>query len=203
MKRLLITACLALLVLPAGVAVCRADLIPFGPRPKPPKGPTTERLTILVDDKLKEAKLILPAELTKNLRGDLGQGNDKVVGLEDSGINTRQVMVGGALAVALITGGLWVKRNKPGKTGILMIFLGAVALFTGAGLALANVGPLPGEKGFKGKAPPILIAGTPVGEVQAEIISVPDQTGITLVLPPGIWPKTDKKELEPKANDKK
>lgn len=206
MKRLLVAAFMACLMLPVGVATTRADLAPFGPRPKPPKAPTTEKLTIVVNDTLKEAKLLLPAELAKNLRGDLGQANDTVVGMEDTGINTRQVMIGGALAVALVTGGLWVKKNKPGKTGILMIFLGAVVLFAGAGLALANVGPLPGEKGHKG-TPWGGIFGIKVGtvltEVQAEITSSPNQQGIMLMLPPGVWPNTDKKDADKKDTEKK
>jgi hypothetical protein len=101
-------------------------------RAAPPFRPQAPKLVIEVDEKAKEARLVIPQRFLNNVpakpRG-LGQ--------------LPTIMVGVALALGLAFSGLWLVRKRGGMAPLLLAAVAVVGL--GGATLWANVRPLPGE----------------------------------------------------------
>jgi len=171
----------AALLLTAGPALANKAV-------RPPVRPQAPKLVVEVDEKAKEARLIIPQGFLVNApaqppRGGLGQ--------------LPTIMVGVALALALAFGGLWLVRKRGGVAPLL---LAAVALVGLGGAALfADVRPVKDARGPKPRpvGPAVLPVLATLEPIRVETVARGDT--IRLIIPPAMKaqlapaPKLDKK----------
>lgn len=112
-------------------------------------------LTINIDSKAKEARLIIPRSQLKQLRADLESldGEDDTNPQVAGTIGTVQTIVSGTLiSLAFIFGGLWFVRSGSKKNSKAVVAT-AVLLTLGsiATLVYGNAGPPPEARSITGK----------------------------------------------------
>lgn len=143
MKRILSVFALTAIFSIAAFADVR---LPDTPKPTPAtktKKTIDGELTIRLDKKATEAKLIIPKNRIKQLRAAL----DEADGADDTaiGITKTQTVVSGLfLSLAIVFGGVWFSRsrkagrnlNKTAVAGIFVLLVGSAAT-----IALANIAP--------------------------------------------------------------
>jgi hypothetical protein len=126
----------AVAVLLGTVASARADK---GPRPDPKTiklGARDVKLEVVVDDKAKTARLVIPAGL---LTDDKRRA--------DAGWPLPTILAGLALTLAFVSGGLWLARRGPArKAAAVVLLLALVAFGTAALTANPVVRPQPEPK---------------------------------------------------------
>ncbi len=197
MRRLTLMAAVVLL---CGVAEVKAN----GGRPFPNPvlpvivpGVRNAELVVEVDDKAKDTRLVIPANLLIAPQPRPGK-----VGA-DAG-NLPLIVTGLALTCAFVSGGLWLVRRGRGRNVIGFLVVGAI-LVAGTSAALANV------PAFRPPPPPAVKENTtPVklpanvqltGKVVLEI--VPAGNKIRLVVPKAAVPKGGKTDEVKQPETKK
>src|SRR5262249_50127172 len=132
------TAVVLALLAPAA----RADLKPAnpaGPR-KPPAGPLTAPVVVVVDDKATETHLQIPRALLGQLRADAGDAGDPNTRRAEALPPLHLVVAGAALALALTFGGLWLvrARARTARSNVALLLVAVTALAVGATSLWAN-----------------------------------------------------------------
>ena len=132
-------------------AVNAAADIPMPGKPKPTaavQSPKTKEvsgsLLIQIDPNAKEAVLRLNRNQVRELRAALDdaadEGDETAAAGGGFGFTRLQTVVSGLfLSLAIVFGGVWLKRSKPSKTVAGLVLLAFVG--TGAMLVYANAGP--------------------------------------------------------------
>jgi hypothetical protein len=132
------TAFLALLA-PAA----RADLKPANPAgpKKPPAGPLTAPVVVVVDEKATETHLQIPRALLGQLRADAGDAGDPNTRRAEALPPLHLVVAGAALALALTFGGLWLVRARvrTSRSNVALLLVAVTALAIGATSLWADI----------------------------------------------------------------
>lgn len=160
-------------------------------------------LQIQTDDKVKEAKLVIPRSLLQQMQAQLDGGNPQTASAAARFFNmsgAQTVLSGIFLSLAFVMGGLWLVRARrraeriPARAVALTLSLVLVGGIT-AGVAYANAGPPPVARSLTSK---ILIpelqwwgAG---GEVTVEVVEEGDY--IKLVMPRREITDKDRRQTE-------
>jgi hypothetical protein len=147
------TAVVLALLAPAA----RADLKPanpVGPK-KPPAGPLTAPIVVVVDDKATETHVQIPRALLGQLRADAGDAADPNTRRAEALPPLHLVVAGTALALALTFGGLWLVRARirPTRSNVALLLVAITALAIGATSLWADIAvPKPKPKPDSGTA---------------------------------------------------
>jgi len=109
---------MAALVLLAGSAV--PALANGAPRPRPEIqfGERETKVVVEVDEKAKQPRLVIPAQLLAPVKGP---------GQPGAGAALPTIVVGLALTLSFVTGGFWLLRKGPGRS-LVMLFVLSLAL---------------------------------------------------------------------------
>jgi hypothetical protein len=149
----------------------RAD-VP-GPRPKPvPPNPNAVNFVIQFDDKVSEAKLVIPKQfLAPKAKADLG--TDDGTGIAGAS-KIQTIMAGLCLALALGFGGLWMVRHRGQVSGrALGLLLGAVGFLALSTTGWADFAP-PVKKGTVPAPVPFPVPANLNGKVLIEVVEKGD-----------------------------
>jgi hypothetical protein len=193
-----------LLVLGLSASPAGANGIPFprpGPQPQPqpqpqprPASGVVAPLVVVADENVKEARLEIPRKLLRSLRADLGEEQEPDTRRVEAAPLPRlhTILAGGALSLALVTGGLWLTRSRHrlAGRGLLMLLVAGGFLLLGSGVLWADLAPRPNPFGPRpnplpnpGMRPvvPVLPAGITLDDKVA-IVVVDKGDAITLVV---------------------
>jgi hypothetical protein len=185
---------LAALALFAAAAPASANIAPPNMPTKPPRQTTGApiRMQLRPDAEAKEARLIIPRKVFKQLKAELDGGEDTqtaaAVASGGSNLSSAQTAVAGVfLSLSLVLGGVWLAGSRaPGRrvsrvvSALALVALGGAAA---SGVAVyANVGPPPAARSLTSKilSPDLSYWGAS-GVVKVEIAD--DESLIMLVLP--------------------
>lgn len=143
MKKL---ACLLALLVFASTA--------FADVPRPQNSPVKKakeidsRLYIKLDKDAKEARLVVPRSMVKELRAALDEADagDSSAMASTSGINggfgsTQTVIAGLFMSLAMVFGGAWFMRKKQANNAKIAAVLAFLCLSASTTVILANMGP--------------------------------------------------------------
>jgi hypothetical protein len=188
MRRVTWFALAGLLVLGLSAARVAANGIPFPgpgrqpPAPKPAPPAAVAPLVVVTDENVKEARLEIPRKLLRSLRVDLGEEQEPDTRRVEAPLpRLHTLLAGGALSLALVTGGLWLtrSRNRLAGRGLMLVLVAGGLLVLGSGVLWADlIGPRPnpfGPRPNPGMKPPVV----PVLPVNG--ITLDDKVGIFVV----------------------
>ena len=174
--------------------------LPDTPKPTPaPKQKKTieSALSIRLDKKATEARLIIPKSQIKQLRAALDDLDDDNTGNTAMNVTRTQTIVSGLfLSLAMVFGGVWFARsrrsdgkiNKTAAVAIILFLVGSAAT-----VAFANMGPPAELRSISGKLFNKQIFGgwgSAYGKIKLEV-SGTDGSTIELVVPDKDEPKAD------------
>lgn len=186
---------LVALALFAAAAPASANIAPPNMPTRPPRQTTGApvRMQLRPDAEAKEAKLIIPRQVFKQLKAELDGGEDSqtaaaAVASGGSNLSSTQTAVAGVfLSLSLVLGGVWLAGSRaPGRrvsrvvSALALVALGGAAA---SGVAVyANAGPPPAARSLTSKIlSPNLSYWGASGVVKVEIAD--DESLIMLVLP--------------------
>lgn len=168
------------------------------PTPAPRQKKTIESaLSIRLDKKATEARLIIPKSQIKQLRAALDDLDDDNTGNTAMNVTRTQTIVSGLfLSLAMVFGGVWFVRsrrtdgkiNKTAAVAIILFLVGSAAT-----VAFANMGPPAELRSISGKLFNKQIFGgwgSAYGKIKLEV-SETDGGTIELVVPDKEEPKAD------------
>ena len=168
------------------------------PTPAPRQKKTIESaLSIRLDKKATEARLIIPKSQIKQLRAALDDLDDDNTGNTAMNVTRTQTIVSGLfLSLAMVFGGVWFARsrrtdgkiNKTAAVAIILFLVGSAAT-----VAFANMGPPAELRSISGKLFNKQIFGgwgSAYGKIKLEV-SETDGGTIELVVPDKEEPKAD------------
>lgn len=174
--------------------------LPDTPKPTPaPKQKKTieSALSIRLDKKATEARLIIPKSQIKQLRAALDDLDDDNTGNTAMNVTRTQTIVSGLfLSLAMVFGGVWFARsrrsdgkiNKTAAVAIILFLVGSAAT-----VAFANMGPPAELRSISGKLFNKQIFGgwgSAYGKIKLEVSETNGST-IELVVPDKDEPKAD------------
>jgi hypothetical protein len=136
-------------------------------------------IRMVAEKNLDVARLEIPGWLAEDMKSDAtGSAAGSIGG---PGISPMQTVASGvSLSLALVLGGLWLRRAKSGpRRQVVGVVLAGAVLVGAGGVATANLGPAPRYSGNLTKAM------SPGAELQGplQIVIVPDATEVRLVVP--------------------
>jgi hypothetical protein len=193
---------LAALMLMAMTALAFADIANPDNRNRSSKSDLKIQMQIATDDKLKEARLVIPRAIFQQMSAQL-DGNSSPQAATTarffSMTGAQTVMSGIFLSLAFAFGGVWLVRSRKGaeRTARAVALTVALLLVGGvtAGVAYANAGPPPVARSLTSK---ILIQELQwwgaYGEVKVEIVEEGNE--IKLVLPRRELTDKDRRQTE-------
>jgi hypothetical protein len=111
-------------------------------------------LSIRIDKKATEAKLIIPRSQLRQLRAELEQidgGGDEIAAPTQTVTRTQTIVSGALLSLAFVFGGMWFIRSgsqnsKPVIGAAVLLTVGSIATFV-----YGNAGPPPEARSISGK----------------------------------------------------
>jgi hypothetical protein len=192
---------LSLLMLLSTITLAVAD-IPNPNSRNQSKSDLKIQMQIDTDEKVKEAKLIIPRAIWQQMRAQL-DGNDSQTAAATtrffnmSGAQT--IMSGIFLSLAFAFGGVWLVRSRKGAERTARAVALTVSLFLiggiAAGVAYANAGPPPVARSLTSKIliPELQWWGA-YGEVKLEVVEEGNE--IRLVLPRREITDKDRRQTE-------
>ena len=172
--------------------------------PKPMPSPKQKKaidltMTIRLDKKASEARLIIPKSQIKQLRAALDDLDDDNTGNTAMNVTRTQTIVSGLfLSLAMVFGGVWFARSRRTDGKINKTAAAAIVLFlvgSAATVAFANMGPPTELRSISGKLFNKQIFGgwnSASGKIKIEV-SENEGSAVELVVP-------DKAE-QPKADE--
>ena len=172
--------------------------------PKPTPSPKQKKaidltMTIRLDKKASEARLIIPKSQIKQLRAALDDLDDDNTGNTAMNVTRTQTIVSGLfLSLAMVFGGVWFARSRRTDGKINKTAAAAIVLFlvgSAATVAFANMGPPTELRSISGKLFNKQIFGgwnSASGKIKIEV-SENEGSAVELVVP-------DKAE-QPKADE--
>jgi hypothetical protein len=180
-----------LLVLGLSAEHSSANGIPFPPgrQPLPPQPPpkpagVVAPLVIVTDENVKEARLEIPRKLLRSLRVELGDEKEPDTRRVEAAPLPRlhTILAGGALSLALVTGGLWLtrSRNRLAGRGLLLLLVTGGFLLLSGGVLWADIGPRPNPFGPRPNPFPNPGMKPPAAPVLPDGITVDDK--VTLIV---------------------
>jgi hypothetical protein len=193
---------LAALVLLATAALCFADIAKPDNRNRTSKSDLKIQMQIATDDKMKEARLIIPRSIFQQMSAQLDDNNSPSAATTARFFNmtgAQTVISGIFLSLAFAFGGVWLVRSRQGAERTARAVALSVALLLVGGItasvAYANAGPPPVARSLTSK---ILIQELQwwgaYGEVKVEIVEEGNE--IRLVLPRQNITDKDRQETE-------
>ena len=166
---------------------------------RPDKSPTSKAtpaiettLDIRLDDKAKEARLIIPRSQIKQLRAELDSldddSNNTAAVFSTPGISkTQTIMSGLFLSLAFVVEGVWFVRSgrvatKAGKGAVALLVISFVTI--AATFVFANAGPPSEARSITGKmfTPALHMYGFGWGKIKLEV-SDEDKDRVVLIVP--------------------
>ena len=174
-----------------------ADIAPATPRTngqsRPPKS-VAARMQLRPDANAKEAKLIIPRAVFKQMRAEIeGRGDSQAAGAVAAHrfnlTATQTAFAGLCLSLSLVFGGMWfVNSRAAGRKTARAAAALAVVAFVGAAagaVAYANAGPPAFARSLNSKilVPEATSYGGPYGDVKVEIVDGDAGDFIELRLP--------------------
>ena len=180
---------LAALLLATAIPALADIALPKEERAKSPKSSAfTTYMKIEPDEKVKEARLVIPREVWQQMKAELDGQDSQNAALTGRTFNlsgTQTVVSGIFLSLAFAFGGVWLMRSRKqalrfGPAALCVIAFALCGTFAGA--AYANAGPPDVGRSLSSK---ILIDDLQwwgaYGQVKVEISS--DANRVTLILP--------------------
>jgi len=121
------------------------------PKTKNPRA-VSSSMTIRLDPKASEAKLLIPKSQLAQLRAELDAATDDTA-TAGTFMQTQTIVSGLFLSLAFVFGGIWLIRPSKPTIGVraaaLVVIFGGIAAT--ANLVLANVGPPPAARSITSK----------------------------------------------------
>lgn len=167
------------------------------PTPSPKQKKTIEsNMTIRLDKKASEARLIIPKSQIKELRAVLEDLDDDTGNTAMNITRTQTIVSGLFLSLAMVFGGVWFARVRRTDGKINKTIAAAIMLFlvgSAATVAFANMGPPTELRSISGKLFNKQIFGgwnSASGKIKIEV-SENEGSMIELVVPDKAEPKAD------------
>jgi hypothetical protein len=185
-----VTWCALAGLLVLGLSASRADAngIPFPGRQPPPPKPVPPAavapLVVVADENVKEPRLEIPRKLLRSLRADLGDEQEPDTRRVEAPLpRLHTILAGGALSLALVTGGLWLtrSRNRLAGRGLVLLLVAGGLLVLGSGVLWADLAPRPNPFGPKPVPNPFPNPKPPVMPVLPAGVTLADKVGIVIV----------------------